>query len=347
MVSALIAGLLGGALGYVAASRLIGNPVSLGPSSSGTPSLAKRPPESIAGIAQKVQPTVVTINFRSAGGEGNGSGFIISENGYILTNNHVAEPGAKGAALTAVFQDGSTTPAKIVGRDPGSDVAVVKVEKKGLPAITFANSDKVAVGDPVIAFGSPLGLNGTVTSGIVSAVDRPVKTGGREGGEEAYMAAIQTDAAINPGNSGGPLVDGNGHVLGINSAIANLPEQGGKSGNIGLGFAIPINQAKRTAEQLIATGKAKTTVIGAMLDRTTELPTGGVKISEVPDGPAKSAGLKPGDVILKFNNRVIGDAVDLIALIRKLEPGAKASVVYQRDGRTTTTTITVEAKTVP
>jgi putative serine protease PepD len=225
-------------------------------------------------------------------------------------------------------------------------VAVIKVDKKGLPAVTFADSDKAAVGDPVIAFGSPLGLNGTVTSGIVSAVDRPVKTGGREGGEEAYMAAIQTDAAINPGNSGGPLVDGDGRVLGINSAIASLPDAAGKAGSIGLGFSIPMNQAKRTAEQLIATGKAQTTVIGAELDRTGGPLGGGVKLINVPDGPAKSAGLKPGDVIVKFNNRVIGDAVDLIALIRKLNPGQKASVVYTRDGKTTTTTITVTSRTV-
>ncbi|MCW2502399.1 MAG: peptidase, partial [Actinomycetia bacterium] len=344
-VTTLLAGLLGGALGFVAANRL-GNPVSLGKSSGTTPALAKRPPESVAGIAQKVQPSVVTINFQSDGASGNGSGFVISDNGYILTNNHVAEPGANGAQLSVVFQDGSSVAAKIIGRDPGSDVAVIKVDKTKLPAVTFADSDKAAVGDPVIAFGSPLGLNGTVTSGIVSAVDRPVKTGGREGGEEAYMAAIQTDAAINPGNSGGPLVDGDGRVLGINSAIASLPDAAGKAGSIGLGFSIPMNQAKRTAEQLISTGKAKTTVIGAELDRTAGPASGGVKLMVVPDGPAKDAGLKPGDVITKFNDRVIGDAVDLIALIRKLNPGEKASVVYTRNGQTGTTTITLTAKTV-
>jgi putative serine protease PepD len=331
----------------VVAAKTVGPAFSLGSSASGTPALAKRPPGSIAGIAQRIQPSVVTIDIRSATGTGNGSGFIISKNGHILTNNHVAEPGdSTGGSLTVVFHDGTTAPARIIGRDAGSDVAVLKVEKNNLPAVQFADSDKASVGDPVIAFGSPLGLNGTVTTGIISAMERPVKTGGREGGEEAYMAAIQTDAAINPGNSGGPLVDGDGRVIGIDSAIATIPGETGKAGSIGLGFAIPMNQAKRTAEQLIANGKATTTVIGADLDRDTKLPTGGVRVTSVPDGPAKQAGLRPGDVIVRLNNRVIGDAVDLIALVRKLPPGTKASLVYTRGGRPATTSITLGAKTV-
>ncbi len=346
LFAALLAGLLGGAFGYVMAARTVGPSISLGSSASGTPALARRPPGSIAGIAQRVQPAVVTIDIRSASSTGNGSGFVISKDGYILTNNHVAEPAERGGSLTVVFHDGTTSPARIIGRDPGSDVAVIKVNKNNLPTVQFADSDKVAVGDPVIAFGSPLGLNGTVTTGIVSALERPVKTGGKEGGEEAYMAAIQTDAAINPGNSGGPLVDGDGRVIGIDSAIATIPGETGKIGSIGLGFAIPMNQAKRTAEQLIANGRATTTVIGADLDRETKLPTGGVRVTLVPDGPAKAAGLQPGDVIIRLNNRVIGDAVDLIALIRKLSPGTKASVVYLRGGRPANTTITLGAKTV-
>jgi len=346
LFAAMLAGLLGGALGYVVAARTVGPSVSLGSSASGTPTLARRPPGSVAGIAQRVQPSVVTIDIRSATGAGNGSGFIISKDGYILTNNHVAEPAERGGSLTVVFHDGSTQPARIIGRDPGSDVAVIKVNKNNLPAVQFADSDKVAVGDPVIAFGSPLGLNGTVTTGIVSALERPVKTGGREGGEEAYMAAIQTDAAINPGNSGGPLVDGDGRVIGIDSAIATIPGETGKAGSIGLGFAIPMNMAKRTAEQLIGSGRATTTVIGADLDRNTKLASGGVRVTQVPDGPAKAAGLQPGDVIIRLNNRVIGDAVDLIALIRKLTPGTKATVVYLRGGRPNTTTITLGGKTV-
>ena len=229
-----------------------------------------------------------------------GSGVIVdAKNGYIITNAHVLE---NANEITVTFQDDRTSKAEVVGKDTGSDVAVLKVEKSNLPAVQFADSDKASVGDPVIAFGSPLGLNGTVTTGIISAMERPVKTGGREGGEEAYMAAIQTDAAINPGNSGGPLVDGDGRVLGIDSAIATIPGETGKIGSIGLGFAIPMNQAKRTAEQLIANGKATTTVIG--------------------------------------------DAVDLIALVRKLPPGTKASLVYTRGGRPATTSITLGAKTV-
>lgn len=340
LITGLLAGLVGGALGFVAASRTVGNSVSLGGSADDTPALADRKPESVAGIAQKVQPSVVTINIDSNQASGNGSGFIISKDGYILTNNHVAAPGQQGAKLTVVFNDGTVVDnVKVVGTDPGSDVAVLKIEKSDLPAITFADSDKVAVGDPVVALGSPLGLNGTVTSGIVSALDRPVETGGEDGDEPAYMAAIQTDAAINPGNSGGPLVNGNGDVVGINSAIAAVP--GGKSGNIGLGFAIPINQAKRMAEEIIATGKARRTVIGASFNRGTQLSTGGVKIVDLPDGPAKDAGLKVGDVIVRFNNRMVTEYVDLVALVRKLAPETKVPVEYVRDGKRANTTITL------
>jgi putative serine protease PepD len=339
LLAALLAGSLGGAIGFAAAARLDdGNKISLGKGSGDTPKLAERAPDSIAGITQKVQPSVVSIDISAAGKRGNGSGFIISTDGYIMTNNHVAAPAASGGELRVVFQDGSNATATIVGRDPSSDIAVLRVRKAKLPAVEFGDSDKVAVGDPAVAFGSPLGLQGTVTSGIISAVDRPVVTS-QDADEEAYMAAIQTDAAINPGNSGGPLVDGDGRVVGVNSAIATLADDSGKSGSIGLGFSIPINQAKRIAEQLISTGKAKRTVIGATLDM--EATDGGVRLRTVPDGPAKQAGLRAGDVILKFNGRVLLDPTDLIALVRKYPAGTKVKIDYTRDGKSASAEVTL------
>ncbi|GAA3393250.1 S1C family serine protease [Cryptosporangium minutisporangium] len=346
IVVAVVAGLLGGALGYVVAARTAGSSFSLGESSGSTPELAKRPPTSLAGIADQVQPSVVTVVIRSASGNGNGSGFVISDEGYILTNNHVAAPAAAGGTLRVVFFDGSSASASIVGRDPGSDLAVLKIQKSGLKKVQFGDSDKIAIGDPSVAFGSPLGLADTVTSGIISAVDRPVRTGGdrdaSQGNEDsAYLAAIQTDAAINPGNSGGPLVDGAGRVIGVNTAIAAVPSQTGSSGNIGIGFAIPGNQAKRIAEELIATGKARTTVIGAEVNLADESSAGAPLTKVVAGGPAEKAGLKAGDIVTKFADRPIEDGVALIALIRKQEPGKKLGVTYRRGGKTVTTTVTL------
>ncbi|WP_205751830.1 S1C family serine protease [Cryptosporangium phraense] len=347
IVVAVVAGLLGGALGYVVAARTAGDTFSLGNSSGSTPELAERPPTSLAGIAKIVQPSVVTVVIRSASGNGNGSGFVIDDKGYVLTNNHVAAPAAAGGTLRVVFSDGSSVAASIVGRDAGSDVAVLKISKDDLKPVKFGDSDKIAIGDPTVAFGSPLGLADTVTSGIVSAVDRPVRTGGESGqsqGNEdsAFMAAIQTDAAINPGNSGGPLVDGAGRVIGVNSAIAALPSQSGSSGgNIGIGFAIPINQAKRVAEQIIATGSARTTVIGAEVDLNDENSAGAPMSTVVAGGPADKAGLKAGDVVTRFADRPIEDGVALIALVRKQAPGTKVGVTYRRGGKTTTTTVTL------
>jgi putative serine protease PepD len=306
-----------------------------------TPALANRAPTSVAGIAKRVQPGVVSIEISAAGKRGNGSGFVVSSDGYVVTNNHVAAPAASGGALRVVFQDGTYSTATIVGRDPNSDIAVLRIQRGNLPSVQLGDSDKLAVGDPVVAFGSPLGLQGTVTSGIISSLDRPVVTGGESGDQQAYMAAIQTDAAINPGNSGGPLVDGDGRVIGVNSAIATLAGASGKGGSIGLGFSIPINQAKRIAEQIIATGKAKRTIIGAELDMTYSSPTGGVRLQAVPAGPAQKAGLRSGDVIVEFNGRRVSDPTDLIAFIRKFPAGAEVPVVYSRGGTTSTVRVTL------
>jgi putative serine protease PepD len=343
LIAALLAGMLGGALGFAAAAKFAGtNPVSLGSNGSeATPALANRPPASVAGIVAKVQRSVVSIEISSAGSRGNGSGFVVSSDGYIVTNNHVAAPAANGGALRVVFGDGTVSTAEIVGRDPNSDIAVLRVRRSNLPAVQFGNSDEIVVGDPVVAFGSPLGLAGTVTSGIISSLDRPVVTGGEDGDEAAYMAALQTDAAINPGNSGGPLVDGDGRVIGVNSAIATLAGGTGRAGSIGLGFSIPINQARRIAEQIIATGHATRTIIGAKLDNTYSNPAGGVRLREVPAGPARDAGLRDGDVVTEFNGRRVADPTDLIALIRKFPAGAKVPVTYTRGGATRTTEVTL------
>ncbi len=224
-----------------------------------------RPSDSVAGVAAKVLPSTVSIEVSSASAEGSGSGFVLREDGMILTNNHVVAEAADGGRIVVVFSDGSQADATVVGRTGDYDLAVLKVERTGLTPLPFGDSDDVVVGDPVIAVGAPLGLESTVTTGIVSALNRPVSAGPAE--ESSFINAIQTDAAINPGNSGGPLVNMAGEVIGINSAIARNPSSDA-AGNIGLGFAIPSKQAARTAEQLIDTGRATYPIIGVLLDRS-------------------------------------------------------------------------------
>ncbi len=296
-----------------------------------------RPADSIAGIVTSVLPSVVSIIAEGKTESGSGSGFILRPDGYIITNNHVVSLVKGGGTLTVVFSDGSEAVGKVVGTNTSYDLAVVKVDRTGLPVVDLGDSDAAQVGDPVIAIGAPLGLQGTVTSGIVSAVDRPVTAGGTS--DLSYINAIQTDAAINPGNSGGPLLDGNGLVIGINSAIASLAVNG-ETGNIGLGFAIPVNSAKRIAEELIATGGSKTTAVGVSLD--TRYTDGGARVSEVTSGgPSDAAGLRSGDIITKVGGRLIGDSTELVVAIRSYAPGDKVDIEYERDGRTATATITL------
>ncbi|MFG1948028.1 trypsin-like peptidase domain-containing protein [Nonomuraea sp. NPDC048826] len=326
---------------------------SLGPVPSGN---VQRAPGSVAGVASRVLPSVVSLEVGNGSNtEGaSGSGFLI-KNGYVVTNNHVVALAAKGGEIRVIFNNRKTTTAQIVGRDPGSDLAVLKPEETfGTPEITLGNSDQVVVGDPVIAIGSPLGLTGTVTTGIVSSLNRPVIAGDESGGsgeETAYISAIQTDAAINPGNSGGPLVNGRGEVVGVNSAIATLSRSmASQSGSIGLGFAIPVNQTRRVAEELITTGKAKRPKIGIVLD--TEYRGEGVRIASGNQngrppidkgGPAEKAGLKPGDVILEVDGLRLQDGNELIALIRSKAPGAKIAIKYERDKQEHTATLVVSA----
>ncbi|HEY3505705.1 MAG TPA: trypsin-like peptidase domain-containing protein [Actinocatenispora sp.] len=346
IVIALLAGALGGALGYLGASRGGAGGGVLGPSATDKPKAADRAPQSVSGVVKAVLPSVVTILIHTDEVEGNGSGFIISSSGYILTNNHVAAAG-KGGQLKVAFSDGTTADATVKGTDPESDLAVLKVDKTGLTPVKFGDSDRIAVGDPVIAIGAPLGLSNTVTAGIVSDIDRPVLTG-KDEGSESYMAAIQTDAAINPGNSGGPLLDGAGRVIGVNSAILTIGDGSSsgesKSGNIGLGFSIPVNQAKRVADDIIQTGKARRTVIGATLDSTYQSPNGGVRLSKVTSGgPADKAGLRAGDVITRYDSHPLAQSTDLIAFVRKDAPGSVAPIEYERDGAKHTANLTLAA----
>ncbi len=329
---AVVAGLVGSAVGdYTTNGTLLGHRINLVSVSNNI----ERAPESIAGIARRVLPSVVSISTESASGSASGSGFIIESSGYILTNNHVVEGASGSNAITVALNDGRSMRARIVGTDFAYDLAVLKISASNLPALQFGDSDKIQVGDAVIAVGSPLGLSGTVTSGIISAKNRAVSAGG-SGGESSFINALQTDAAINPGNSGGPLVDVTGAVIGVNSAIASLgSSSNGQSGSIGLGFAIPINQARKTANQLIKTGKATYPIIGISLDLN--YSQGGAKITNAPQGihaggPAAAAGLQPGDIITKFDGKTINGPDELIVGIRAKNVGDIVTLTYLREG---------------
>ncbi|MFE7352011.1 trypsin-like peptidase domain-containing protein [Streptomyces sp. NPDC057543] len=352
VAAALVAGGIGGALGYWAADRNGGNG-STTVSASADPQDLKRDPGTVAGVAAKALPSVVTIDAQGGDGEGGtGTGFVYDKEGHILTNNHVVASAADSGQLTATFSNGKKYDAEVVGRAQGYDVAVLKLKNppSGLAPLSLGNSDRVAVGDSTIAIGAPFGLSNTVTTGIISAKNRPVASGDGSGGSNSYMSALQTDASINPGNSGGPLLDSRGAVIGINSAIQSAGSSVGQTqaGSIGLGFAIPINQATNVAQQLIKTGQPVYPVIGAtvMMDGR----TGGAVISDQgaggttavsKDGPAARAGLRAGDVITKFNDTVIDSGPTLIGEIWTHKPGDRVTVTYKRDGRTATTEVTL------
>lgn len=332
VVLAMVAGLLGGVLGGDATKGLI----SAGANLVSSTSTIERAPDSVAGIASRVLPSVASIETMSADGGATGSGFVISANGYLLTNNHVV---ADALTIKVLLNDGREFAAKVLGRDESYDLAVLKIEATGLKALQFGDSDKVAVGDSVIAIGSPLGLSGTVTQGIISAKDRPV-TAGDSNSSTSFISALQTDAAINPGNSGGPLVDATGAVIGVNSAIASLGSSlGSQSGSIGLGFAIPINQARKTADQLIKNGKATYPVIGVAVDMN--YSGDGALIADKPSailagGPAAKAGLRPGDVITKIDDLKIHSPEELIVEIRTHSVGDEVTITYLRGTKTGT-----------
>jgi len=313
-----------------------------------THSSVQRAPDSIAGIAARVSPSVVSIDAQTPSGGDTGSGFFIQSDGTILTNNHVVEGAVtSGGSITVNLTNGKSYPAKLIGRDSSYDLAVLKIDVTDAPALQLGDSEMIQVGDPVIAIGSPLGLAGTVTSGIISAKNRAVTSGGGTG-ESSFINALQTDAAINPGNSGGPLVDINGAVIGVNSAIASLGASfSSQSGSIGLGFAIPINQAKKTAEQLIKTGKATYPLMGISVDSA--YAGGGARIANVPNailpgGPAAKAGLKAGDIILEIDGKAVANGDELIVAIRSHNVGDRLTVKFQRGSATQTVSLTLTSK---
>jgi putative serine protease PepD len=328
--------------------------------------------------AAAVAPSVVSITVKSGPGEAQGSGVIIDAKGHVLTNNHVVAGAGTGAALTVTLNDGRTYKATVAGTDPSTDLAVITLSgaPSDLKAIAIGNSDDLKVGDPVMAIGNPLGLAGTVTTGIVSALNRPVTTAAEDNqqpqeqdpfgqglpgqdqqqpstgsdGEDVVTNAIQTSAAINPGNSGGALVNAAGQLVGINSSIASLGSSGGsQSGSIGIGFAIPANEAKGIASQLISSGKAEHAFLGVSLgDGTASDGTSqraGAQITQISAGtPAADAGLQKGDVVVAVDSERVDSALSLVANIRERAVGDKVTLTVLRDGKRIDLTATLVAK---
>ncbi|WNI22617.1 trypsin-like peptidase domain-containing protein [Streptomyces sp. ITFR-16] len=318
-----------------------------------------RAPDSVAGIAASALPSVVTLHVSGTTESGTGTGFVLDNRGHILTNNHVVAPAGASGEITVTFSGGETADAEVVGKDSGYDLAVVKVSGvSGLKPLPLGNSDNVQVGDPVVAIGAPFDLSNTVTSGIISAKDRPITAGGEkgDGSDVSYVDALQTDAPINPGNSGGPLVDTDAHVIGINSAIraadSGSATEGGQAGSIGLGFAIPINQGKRVAEELINTGKATHPVIGVTLDM--KYTGDGAKVgpkgadgksSVTAGGPGAKAGIRPGDVITEVNGQRVHNGEELIVKIRSHRPGDRLELTLTRAGKELSMNVTLGSAT--
>ncbi|MBA3311059.1 MAG: trypsin-like peptidase domain-containing protein [Nocardioidaceae bacterium] len=296
----------------------------------------------VIGVAGKVLPSVVSIEVRGSGSGVSGSGFVYDERGRIVTNNHVIEPAVEGGEITVALPDGRDMSAEIIGRSPSYDIAVIQLATiPELVPATLGTSRTVQVGQTVVAIGSPLGLNATVTSGIISATQRPVTAGGT--GETSYINALQTDAAINPGNSGGPLVDLDARVIGVNSAIATVGAGTNQAGNIGVGFSIPIDQVVQTVDQIIDTGHAEYPVIGAKVDVGNGLA--GARVQEVTaDSPAEQAGVEDGDLITAVNGEKVIDGIELIVRIRSFEPGDTVTLSIKRDGGTERLDVTLAAE---
>jgi putative serine protease PepD len=308
----------------------------------------------VTAVADEVIPSVVTISAQGKGGAGTGSGEVIQSDGYILTNNHVIAIAANGGSVQVQFADGQTVPATITGRDPLTDLAVLKVNTSAkLKVIAMGTSSSVVVGEPVVVIGAPLGLSGTVTSGIVSALDRSIQVPADDDTTALLVGAIQTDAAINPGNSGGSMVNCSGELIGVPSAGATVPSSSGESsgGSIGLGFAIPVDLAKTIADEIIATGSVTHAFFGL---GTAPIPASAAAQGGVPDGlfvqtvtpggPAAQAGLRQGDIITKINGAPATDPVQLQELTLTKRPGDTVQLEYWRNGTTATATVTLGAQ---
>ncbi|MFE0251986.1 trypsin-like peptidase domain-containing protein [Streptomyces sp. NPDC059010] len=352
LLIALVSGGVGGVVGaYLERNGGVGD-VEL-PQAQAEPT--GRAPGSVAGIAARALPSVVTLHVSGSEAQGTGTGFVLDDRGHILTNNHVVEPAGKDGEISVTFHSGDTAKATVVGRDSGYDLAVVKVTGvSGLKPLPLGNSDNVQVGDPVVAIGAPYDLEGTVTAGIISAKERPITAGGEggDGSDVSYVDALQTDAPINPGNSGGPLLDARARVVGINSAIRSADSgsdlDSGQSGSIGLGFAIPVNQAKRVAEELINTGKATHPVIGVTLDMDysgdgarvgTKGSDGGSAVTR--GGPGDKAGIKQGDIITAVDGQRVHSGEELIVKTRAHRPGDHLKLTLERGGKEITISLTL------
>jgi putative serine protease PepD len=286
----------------------------------------------------------VMIEVGSGNGTGTGSGFVLDRQGHVMTNNHVVAEAAGGSRIRVVFSDGRQTTATLVGRSPSYDLAVIKVKADDrLRPVELGDSRSAEVGAPVVAVGSPLGLPGTVTQGIVSALDRPVTVNesGSADAPTAYIDGIQTDAPINPGNSGGPLVDAGARVIGVNSAILTLSSGQGQSGNIGIGFAIPVNQARVIGDLLVKDGKATYPVVGAQLRETGD----GIELTTVESGgAARRAGLRVGDLVSSVDGRRVETREELVVAIRTHRPGDKVTFGYSRGSRQSEAELTLGSR---
>ncbi len=349
LVAALLVGGLGGlagAAGFTVVDDLVGGGDSSSSSTGVTESQvtsndtgAPAPKGSVQQVADSVLPSVVKINVRGVQGEGSGSGIILSSDGVILTNNHVVEVAGQGGSMSVNFNDGTARPATVIGTDPVTDLAVIKAKNiSGLQPAKINTSGSVDVGQEVVAVGSPFGLQATVTSGIVSAMNRPVSVSGSQGTSTTYPA-IQTDAAINPGNSGGPLVNMNGQVIGINSSIRTA-SSGAQGGSIGLGFAIPIDKVWPVVQQLrhgVTPTHARLGVSVTDAASKNGLLTGAGIESVNAGSAAQKAGLKRGDVITKVDNQLIDSSESLVATIRGYRPGDAVTLTVVSNGNHTHT----------
>jgi putative serine protease PepD len=306
---------------------------------------------SATSVADKTLPSVVTITVRKGTAGGTGSGEIIRSDGYILTNNHVISAAANGGSIEVLFSDGTTVPATLTGRDPQTDLAVIKVDtSESLPVIPFASSSEAQVGQPVVALGAPLGLASTVTTGIISALDRNIEVPSDNGTNALLVAAIQTDAAINPGNSGGALTDCSGNLIGVPSAGASVPNGSGgsSSGDVGLGFAIPVSTAESVSNEIIETGHVTHSYLGlqaAQIPPTAAQQAGTSEglyvVAVVPGGPASVAGLRRADIITEINGEAATDPNQLTAVTLTEKPGDTVTITYERNGKSTDAKVTL------